>query len=386
MTPAANPAIARSRVDHVGSLLRPPALVEAFTACGQGRIAPAALEAAQDAAIRAVVARQEAVGLPVVSDGEYRRLNWQVSFAEVAGWDLSAGSWRNFLANPQLIYAGEKPLTRGKDAVETFRVPATARLSLVDNFPLREFRFLRSVATRPAKAMLMGPDRVAQMCDIPGSRPHYPDADAFLADVVAIQSRMVGELVDAGCPYVQLDEPSYTGYVDRATLERMQARGEDPMRSLNRAIAASNAVIAPWRGRATFGIHICRGNRASMWHREGTYDGIAEALFSTLTFDRLLLEYDTARAGGFEPLRFVPRGPAGPVVVLGLITTKTGEVESVDALVRRIADAQRFIPIDQLALSPQCGFASGIAGNLLGEDAQWRKLEVMLETARRVWG
>jgi 5-methyltetrahydropteroyltriglutamate--homocysteine methyltransferase len=381
--------LARMRVDHVGSLLRPPALIDAFTACGQGKLATEALAAAQDDAIRAVVARQETAGLPVVSDGEYRRLNWQVSFAEVAGWDLSQGSWRNFLANPQLIYAGEQPLTRGKDAVETFRVPATARLKLTDNFPLREYRFLASVATRPAKAMLMGPDRVSQMCDIPGSRPHYPDRDAFLADVVRIESQMVGELVAAGCPYVQLDEPSYTGYVDDATLTRMRARGEDPMQSLERAIAASNAVVVPHRGKAIFGIHICRGNRASMWHREGAYDGIAERLFATLQFDRLLLEYDTERAGGFEPLRFVPRGgPAskGPTVVLGLITTKSGDVESVDALLRRVEDAQRFIPVEQLALSPQCGFASGIAGNLLSEDAQWRKLAVMQEVARRVWG
>jgi 5-methyltetrahydropteroyltriglutamate--homocysteine methyltransferase len=375
--------LARMRVDHVGSLLRPQALIDAFTACGAGKLGAAALAAAQDDAIRAVVARQEAAGLPVVSDGEYRRLNWQVSFAEVAGWDLSQGSWRNFLANPQLIYAGEKPLTRGKDAVETFRVPATARLELVDNFPLREYRFLSSVATRPAKVMLMGPDRVSQMCDIPGSRPHYADRDAFLADVARIQSLMVGELVAGGCPYVQLDEPSYTGYVDDATLERMRARGEDPMRNLERAIAASNAVVSPHRGKATFGIHICRGNRASMWHREGAYDGIAEALFATLQFDRLLLEYDSARAGGFAPLRFVPKGPT---VVLGLITTKSGEMESVDALLRRIEDAQRFIPVEQLALSPQCGFASGIAGNLLSEDAQWRKLAAMQETARRVWG
>jgi 5-methyltetrahydropteroyltriglutamate--homocysteine methyltransferase len=375
--------LARMRVDHIGSLLRPQALIEAFTACGEGKVTAAALAAAQDDAIRAVVARQEAAGLPVVSDGEYRRLNWQVSFAEVAGWDLSQGSWRNFLANPQLIYAGEKPLTRGKDAVETFRVPATARLELVDNFPLREYRFLASVATRPAKAMIMGPDRVSQMCDIPGSRPHYADRDAFLADVVRIESLMVGELVAAGCPYVQLDEPSYTGYVDDVTLERMRARGEDPLRNLEGAIAASNAVVGPHLGKATFGIHICRGNRASMWHREGAYDAIAEALFATLRFDRLLLEYDSARAGGFAPLRFVPKGPT---VVLGLITTKSGEVETVDSLLRRIEDAQRFIPVDQLALSPQCGFASGIAGNLLSEDAQWRKLAVMLEAARRVWG
>lgn len=373
---------ARLRVDQVGSLLRPRTLVDAFYAYGEGKISAAALDEMADEAIRTVVAKQEAIGLPVVSDGEYRRLNWQVSFSDVAGWDLWQGSWKNFLANPQLVYQGEKPLTRGKDAVETFRVPATGKLALRENFPLREFRFLKRVATRPAKAMLMGPDRVAQMCDIPGSKPHYADAEAFLADVVRIQSRMVGELVTAGCGYVQLDEPSYTGYVDRETLERMKARGEDPMHNLMRAIAASNGVIAPYKGKAVFGIHICRGNRASMWHREGTYDGIAEALFSTLRFDRLLLEYDTARAGGFEPLRFVPKGP---IIVLGLITTKTGEVESVDALIRRIEEAQKFISVDQLALSPQCGFASGIAGNLLSEDAQWRKLEVMLETARRVW-
>ena len=374
---------ARLRVDQVGSLLRPQSLIDAFHACGEGKISAAALDEMADKAIRAVVAKQEAIGLPVVTDGEYRRLNWQVSFSDVAGWDLWEGSWKNFLANPQLVYQGEKPLTRGKDAVETFRVPATGKLALRKNFPLREFRFLKRVATRPAKAMLMGPDRVAQMCDIPGSKPHYASADAFLADVVRIQGRMVGELIEAGCGYVQLDEPSYTGYVDRETLERMKARGENPMHNLMRAIAASNGVIAPHMGKAVFGIHICRGNRASMWHREGTYDGIAEALFSSLRFDRLLLEYDTARAGGFEPLRFVSKGP---VVVLGLITTKTGEIETVDALVRRVEEAQKFISLDQLALSPQCGFASGIAGNLLSEDAQWRKLEVMLETARRVWG
>jgi 5-methyltetrahydropteroyltriglutamate--homocysteine methyltransferase len=141
-------------------------------------------------------------------------------------------------------------------------------------------------------------------------------------------------------------------------------------------------VIEPHLNKAVFGIHICRGNRASMWHREGTYDGIAEELFSSLKFDRLLLEYDTERAGGFEPLRFVPKGPT---VVLGLVTTKTGDVESVDMLLRRIEEAARFIDMDQLAISPQCGFASGIAGNDLSEEQQWRKMEVILETARKAW-
>ena len=371
------------RVDHVGSLLRPESLKQAFRDHALGKLDADALRAAQDRAIQAVVARQESIGLPVVTDGEFRRLNWQVSFSEVSGWDLWSGSWKRLLSAPGDKAGHETPFQRGEDAVLSFRVPATGRLTLVRNFPLDELLFLKKTTKRLSKITLMGPDRVAQMCDIEGSRAHYAGADAFLADVVAIQRRMVGELVEAGCGYVQIDEPSYTGYVDPATLERMQARGEDPMKNLRRAIDASNAVIEGQKGRATFGVHICRGNRASMWHREGKYDPIAETLFGGLKYDRLLLEYDTERAGGFEPLRYVPKGV---VVVLGLITTKTGRVESVDELRTRIDDAARFLPLEQLALSPQCGFASGIGGNLLGEDEQWRKLEVMLETARLVWG
>jgi 5-methyltetrahydropteroyltriglutamate--homocysteine methyltransferase len=371
------------RVDHVGSLLRPKVLIDAFLAYGRKAIGTEALEEAIDNAVRAVVARQEAIGLPLVSDGEFRRLNWQVSFSHVEGWDQWESAWKNFLANPGNAYPGEQPLTRGQDAVETFKAPATAPLSLRDNFPLREFQFLQSTAKAPAKAMLMGPDRVLQMCDLAASAPHYTEPEAFLADVVAIERRIVGELIAAGCSYIQLDEPSYTGYVDPPTLRRMRLSGADPMANLRRAISASNSVIAGHRAGAIFAIHICRGNRASMWHREGSYVPIAEELFATLAFDRLLLEYDTERAGSFEPLRFVPKGP---IVVLGLITTKTGTLESLDALRRRIDDAARFIDADQLALSPQCGFASGIAGNHLSEDDQWRKLDLMLETARRVWG
>ena len=370
------------RVDQVGSLLRPESLKQAFRDHARGALSAQALRAAQDGAIRRVVARQEAIGLPVVTDGEYRRLNWQVSFSEVAGWDLWSGSWKKLLENPGDKAAHETPMQKGEDAVLSFRVPATSRLKLVRSFPLEEFTFLKETAKASTKITLMGPDRVAQMCDLDGSRSHYRDPDEFLADVVAIQRRMVGELVGAGCSYVQIDEPSYTGYVDQATLERMRARGEDPMRNLRRAVEADNAVIAGLKDRATFGLHVCRGNRASMWHREGKYDAIAETLFGGLKYDRLLLEYDTERAGGFEPLQYVPDGV---VVVLGLITTKTGRVETVNELRKRINDAARFIPLEQLALSPQCGFASGIGGNLLSEDEQWRKLEVMLETARQVW-
>lgn len=346
-------------------------------------IARQTLEDEQDAAIRAVLARQTQAGLPVLSDGEFRRLNWQLSFSQIEGWNLHATSLKGFLASPELLMPGEQPLTRGEDAVVAFRTPATSRLKLVSNFPLHEYRFASTQTDRPVKAMIMGPDRVAQMCDIDRSAPVYSSADEFLSDVVAIQRRMIGELIDAGCPYVQLDEPSYTGYVDPPTLERLRAKGENPMANLDRAIAADNAAIAGLEGRATFAVHICRGNRASMWHREGTYDAIAERLFSGLKFDRLLLEYDTSRAGGFEPLRFVPKGR---IVVLGLITTKSGAVESADELCRRIDDASKFIPLEQLAISPQCGFASGIGGNFLTEEQQWRKIDVMMDVARRVWG
>ncbi len=369
--------------DHIGSLLRPPSLIDAFKRFARGELRPDFFEAAQDDAIREVIAKQEAHGIPFVTDGEFRRLSWQVSFSEISGWDLWDISWKGFLKNPGNISAGETPNTKGEDAVVSFRTPATARLKLKSSFPLKELKFLKSVTKTPAKITLMGADRVCQMCDIEKSRAIYQSSDAFLADVVTIQRQMVGELVANGCDYIQIDEPSYTGYVDPPTLERMKAKGEDPLKNLRRAIEADNAVIADVQGRAITGLHICRGNRASMWHREGKYDAIAEALFGGLKYDRLLLEYDTARAGGFEPLRFVPKGV---VAVLGLITTKTGEIETVDALKRRIDDAAKYIPLDQIALSPQCGFASGIAGNMLSEDAQWRKLDVMRETARQVWG
>ncbi|MGH2651159.1 MAG: 5-methyltetrahydropteroyltriglutamate--homocysteine S-methyltransferase, partial [Actinomycetota bacterium] len=371
MTGDAPADLSRMRVDHVGSLLRPEDLKEMFTRHAEGTASRDELRRAQDAAIRDVVAKEEAHDLPVVTDGEYRRLSWQVSFSEVDGWDLWARSWEGLRRYPDNRRPGETPLTRGEDAVVTFRTPATARLQLIRNQPLEEYRFTRAVASRPVKVTLMGPDRVCQMFDAEASRAVYPDADRFLGDVVSIQRRMVSELVEAGCDYVQIDEPSYTGYVDPPTLERLRARGEDPAKSLERAIGADNRVIAGLRG-ATFGLHVCRGNRASMWHREGTYEAIAERLFTGLHYHRLLLEYDSERAGTFEPLRFVPKGR---IAVLGLITTKTGQVESVDELKRRLEEASRSLPIEQLALSPQCGFASGMAGNLLTEDEQWRKLD-----------
>lgn len=375
-------ALANARVDQIGSLLRPQALKDAFMRFARKEISHEELREAQDAAIRDLVAEQEAHHLPVITDGEFRRLNWQVSFSEIEGWDMWAGSWRHFLAHPDNLSADEKPMRRGEDAVLAFRTPVTGKLKLARSLPLDEYKFLRAVTRRPVKVALMGPDRVCQMSDIAASDA-YADSDALLADIVAIQQRMVRDLVEAGCDYVQIDEPSYTGYVDPPTLARLAARGEDPLANLRRAVEADNKVIEGLKGRAVFGLHICRGNRASMWHREGTYDAIAETLFGGLRYDRLLLEYDSDRAGGFEPLRFVPKGV---IAVLGLITTKTGQIEAADDLLRRIEDASRYLPIDQLALSPQCGFASGIGGNKLAMDEQWRKLDLMNEVAAKVWG
>jgi 5-methyltetrahydropteroyltriglutamate--homocysteine methyltransferase len=192
---------------------------------------------------------------------------------------------------------------------------------------------------------------------------------------------MIDQLSQAGCRYVGIDAPGYTAYVDPDSLAAMRSRGEDPVEVMERSIKADNEVIAGFAA-TTFGIHICRGNRQSMWHREGHYDAIAERLFAGLQHSRLLLEYDTERAGGFEPLRFVPKGK---IAVLGLITTKVGRVESVDDLRRRIDEAARYLPLEQLAISPQCGFASSLRGNLLTEDEQFRKVDMMLEVARKVW-
>jgi 5-methyltetrahydropteroyltriglutamate--homocysteine methyltransferase len=229
---------------------------------------------------------------------------------------------------------------------------------------------------------LIGPDRIQQCYDSAASRAVYPSTNEFLRDVVAVERQMIEQLAQAGCRYIGIDGPGYTAYVDQDSLAAMRSRGEDPYAILERSIKADNEVIANSPG-VTFGIHICRGNRQSMWHREGHYDAIAEKLFTGLNHQRLLLEYDTERAGSFEPLRFVPKDK---IAVLGLITTKVGRVETVDELRRRIDDAARYLPLEQLAVSPQCGFASSLRGNLLTEDEQFRKLDVMLETARKVWG
>lgn len=369
------------RVDQVGSLLRPAKLKEAFAKYGQGGIGEEDLRQAQDQAIREVIAAQEAHHLPVVTDGEYRRLNFMESFYGVAGfeglhrWDALVRSDARSPGAPAVPMKGLNPVLLARTSV-------SQRLRLVRNRILEEYLFASRCTTRPVKVTLINTERIVETFDPEKSRTVYSDVGEFLADVVRIQRRMVEEVVQAGCRYVQIDGPSYTSYVDPSAVAAMRSKGEDPTANLARAVEADNAVTADFPSIA-FGLHMCRGNRQSMWRREGFYDAIAERLFNGLRHQRLLLEYDTERAGSFEPLRFVPRGK---IVVLGLITTKVARVETVDELTRRIEDASRYIPIEQLALSPQCGFASDIRGNLLSEEEQWRKLDVMLKTAARVWG
>jgi 5-methyltetrahydropteroyltriglutamate--homocysteine methyltransferase len=370
------------RVDLVGSMLRPQSLKDAFAKYGRGECGGEEFRRAQDEAIRDLVAKQVARNLPIVVDGEFRRSSFMESFAEVAGveeWQSGVKTYHETLARAD---TSEPESHRGQDPILLNRKRVSERLRLLHNRLLDDFRFAQRLTDRPVKVTLIGPDRIQQCYDGEASRSVYATTEEFLKDVVTVERQMIGQLAEVGCRYVGIDGPGYTAYVDGPSIAAMRARGEEPMTTMQRSIEADNAVIAEFPG-VTFGIHICRGNRQSMWHREGHYDAIAERLFNGLNHQRLLLEYDSERAGGFEPLRFVPKGK---VAVLGLITTKVPRLESVDELRRRIDTAARYLPLEQLAISPQCGFASSIRGNLLSEFDQFRKLEIMLETAAKVWG
>ena len=379
--------LTRIRNDVVGSLLRPAKLKEARARYDQGLISIEQFRSLEDQSVRDAVALQEGLGLAVITDGEYRRLNFQDSFGEsVSGYDAG----RPTLEFYEKRVEGGSPLQRWeipdqgehKGTAVAQRRPAAEKIRLARNVPAEEFEFLHQTARKPAKVALIGPDRIAQRFDWQHSKAVYSGLDEFVADVVQIEREIIRGLIDAGCHYVQIDAPGYTAYVDAPSLEAMRSRGEDPQANFNRSLQADNAVLEGFDD-VTFGIHLCRGNQRSMWHREGTYDEIAERLLNELKHDRFLFEYDTPRAGGFEPLRFLPKGK---IMVLGLVSTKVPRLETVDELKRRIDEAARYVPLEQLAISPQCGFSSDVVGNLINEDDQKRKLEVVVETARQVWG
>jgi 5-methyltetrahydropteroyltriglutamate--homocysteine methyltransferase len=379
--------LGKIRNDVVGSLLRPTKLKDARNQYDEGKLTLEQLREIEDQAIREAVKLQESIGLSVVTDGEYRRLNFQDSFGEsVSGYDAGKPSLKFYESRVE----GSTPLRRWeipdlgeqKGAAVAQRRPAVAKLGLTRNVPAAEFNFLRQVADRPGKVALIGPDRISQRFDWQNSKTIYSGLDEFVDDVVKVERGIINGLIQAGCRYVQIDAPGYTAYVDRPSLDAMRGRGEDPKENFSRSIRADNAVLAGFDN-VTFGIHLCRGNQRSMWHREGTYDEIAERLLNELNHDRFLFEYDTPRAGGFEPLRFLPKGK---VIVLGLVSTKVPQLETVDELKRRIDDAAKYTPVEQIAISPQCGFSSDVVGNLISDDDQRRKLEVVVETARQVWG
>jgi 5-methyltetrahydropteroyltriglutamate--homocysteine methyltransferase len=390
-------ALRRLRVDQVGSLAASPALKALFERNGLGEASDDDLLRAQDDAIRDVLAKQDAIGYPVATDGEFRRRNFQDSFgAAVSGFELPQDLKRSYIERQREITTeafqrAEQNFEAAGPAI-AHRRPVYERLKLVRNVPLEEYRFAAPLTPRPVKETIVSADRISQRFAHERSTAVYADMDAFMADVVAIEREMIAQLIDAGCRYIQIDAPGYTAYGDAVSLERMRSRGEDPDENLDRAIHADNAIIAGFDD-VVFGIHLCRGNPRTadpvtgkvlaQWHREGHYDAYAERLFAELNHDRILLEYDSERAGSFAPLRFVPKDK---IVVLGLVTTKDEAVESVDELERRIAEAASVLPLDQLALSPQCGFGGVGAGAVLAEDVQWRKFERILETAQRVWG
>jgi 5-methyltetrahydropteroyltriglutamate--homocysteine methyltransferase len=373
------------RTDVVGSLLRPKAWKEARLRFDAGMMSKEELARVELECLKGHLALQERIGLDVVSDGEISRLNFQDSFGlAVRGYETAGETVRTH----ENRAAGGTPLARwdipdlaapGTPVVH--RRPVRKKLELDRNVPLQEYRRAAPLARKPLKVSLIGPDRITQRFDHAGSKAVYPTVDAFVADVVAIQRRMIRELVDAGCRYVHIDEPGYTAYVDEPSMDAMRKRGEDPMENFSRSLRANAKVIEDFPG-VTFGIHLCRGNQRSMWHREGAYDAIAERLFNELPHQRFLLEYDSPRAGGFAPLRFVPKGK---VVVLGLVSTKVPELESMDELQRKVDEAAKYLPLEQLAVSPQCGFGSDVSGNLVSEDDQKRKLERVVELARKLW-
>ena len=384
----------KTRIDHIGSLVRPTTLKNIFTRFDRGQAAREELTKAQNQAIRDVIQKQEAHGLPVVTDGEFRRHGFQESFSEcVSGFDVPKNislyyEKRDLNENP--FERAEQNFNEAGPAIVTRR-GAAERLKLMRNLPLEEYLYAQSGATVPIKVTVLGPDRIAQRFKWEASQEVYKDLDDFVEHVVAIERQIIAELVKAGCKYIQIDAPGYTAYVDKISLDRMRSRGEDPEKNFQRSIAADNALIGGFPG-VTFGIHICRGNARTIdpksgklvpqWHREGSYDAIAEQLFNNLKHQRLLLEYDSERAGSFEPLRLVPKDK---IVVLGLVSTKSSSMETVDDLKCRIDRAAKYLPLEQLALSPQCGFG-GIDSKALSEAEMWQKLDRVVETAAQVWG
>lgn len=363
------------RADHVGSLLRPESLKRARAEFEAGRITREQLTEVEDRAILDALQRQRDIGLSVFSDGEFRRTGFQNDVAETVDGFVTVEA-----PSIQRIWKG--PLGAPQQDVTT-RVVA-GKLSPGKRFTALQSAYLRAHSPGPYKLTLPTPNQFPATVYKRGVTDRvYPTRSDLLRDIVAVIKAEIQALADEAVPYIQVDAPRYGFFVDPEWRRQLRDRGLDPDQAFAEAVEADAACLQGLdRDGLTLAMHVCRGNNQSHWYAQGGYDSIAEKLFGTLPVDRWLLEYDTERAGTFEPLRFVP---SGKIVVLGLISSKVPELESVDDVLRRIEEASRHVPIENLAISPQCGFASMEAGNLLTEDDQWRKLELVVEVARRVW-
>jgi len=357
------------RSDVIGSLLRPPALIDARQRHDQGELTAAEFKFIEDRAVRDAVALQENAGLDVLTDGEMRRYAFFGHLVEaLEGFD-KFGGWSITFRD------GE-----GHDA--TLQRPVVVdKLRWRRQMSVEEFTYLRGRTKKPVKVTLVSAQQAAAYYDPDKSRGAYATRDAYLADLVDFTRREIAELNRLGCQYIQIDAPQYAALLDEKIRDGYRQRGSDPDKMLDACIDLDNAIIEGHPG-ITFGIHICRGNHKSMFYASGGYDRIAEKVFSRARFDRFLLEYDDERSGTFEPLRHVPEDRT---VVLGLVSSKTPRLETRDELRARIDEAARVMPLERLALSPQCGFASTHEGNRLTAEDQRKKLELVAETAKEVW-
>jgi 5-methyltetrahydropteroyltriglutamate--homocysteine methyltransferase len=369
-TPDARPPF---RADHVGSFLRPGYLLTAREAAQRGALTATQLRAVEDRAIREVVTLQQDVGLNAITDGEFRRTFFHVDFLkQLDGVGVKGGIAVKFRkAEGDIDYA--PPV-----------MEVTGKVRHARSIQRRDFEFLRSVTNRTPKVSIPSPT----MLHFRGgrgaiSREAYPQLDAFYADVAAAFAEEIRDLAAAGCTYLQLDDTNLAYLCDAKQRESARLRGDDPDQLPLAYARLINAAIADRPVGMTVCIHLCRGNFRSSWAAEGGYEPVARVLFNELAVDGYFLEYDDARSGDFAPLRHVPKGKR---VVLGLVTTKLNRLETVEELRRRIDEAARVMPLEQLCLSPQCGFSSTVHGNDVAVEMQLKKLQLVVETARLVWG
>jgi 5-methyltetrahydropteroyltriglutamate--homocysteine methyltransferase len=370
MSPA-RPGRPPFRADHIGSLLRPPELKQAFRDHSAGKIDATEFARVQDDAIRQVVRMQEATGFKFVTDGEFRRSSY---------WGRFAARIEGCAVRP----AHFKFRDDEGHAVEFTAPYAEAKLRRAQPLAADEFSFLRTVTTTTAKVTLPAPSTLHfYRCDDFADPKAYASPDEFFADVAAIFQQELGELAALGCRYVQLDEVALAMLCDPAICEQTRAKGHDPKQLVHRYIDAINQAVANVPPAMSVGVHICRGNFKGNYLSEGGYDLIAEPLFNQTRVSHFLLEYDTPRAGDFAPLRFLPPDKG---VVLGLVSSKTPAVETQEELIRRVEEAARIAPLEQLGISPQCGFASTVAGNPVDLKTQAAKLSAVTRAAEQIWG